>query len=306
MYYRIDETLTQTTLEECLENRDHSYVSVLNSQQWKEAQERFGMEIDLALNTEDPNVTKAEVNIDSLTGSFCIPDQHHIGENYFCFSFALDENGIVFIDDTDYVEKKLCEISQSRKWKFPSLERFLYDFLEEIVENDLEIYDRFEAQLYKIENDIIDDKAEDVLENITEIRRCLFVMHGHYEQLIDLGQELAENENGFFKEENLRYFDMLVARVARLEDNVANLKDYSSQVRELYQSELSEKTNKTMNMLTIVTVIFTPLTFIAGWYGMNFRYMPELNWPLGYLLVFIVCALIAVLLVYFFKKKKWL
>ena len=61
-----------------------------------------------------------------------------------------------------------------------------------------------------------------------------------------------------------------------------------------------------MTLLTVVTTIFMPLTLIAGWYGMNFKYMPELNWEIGYPLVFIVSVLIVVLSLIFFKMKKWL
>ncbi len=61
-----------------------------------------------------------------------------------------------------------------------------------------------------------------------------------------------------------------------------------------------------MTILTVITSIFLPLTLIAGWYGMNFRYMPELNWPWSYPIVFVVCIVIVVACLIFFKKKKWL
>lgn len=77
-------------------------------------------------------------------------------------------------------------------------------------------------------------------------------------------------------------------------------------MREAYQSRLSIKQNELMKLFTVVTVIFLPLTLIVGWYGMNFKFMPELYSPLGYPAVIFVSAAIVVWLIWYFKKKKWL
>ncbi|MGX8728536.1 MAG: magnesium transporter CorA family protein, partial [Lachnospiraceae bacterium] len=144
------------------------------------------------------------------------------------------------------------------------------------------------------------------LEDVARIRGDLLAMRTHYEQLLDLGQELDENENGFFKEENLRYFSMFCARIMRLQDYVTTLREISVQVRDLYQSQLSEKQNRIMTILTVVTTIFTPLTLVTGWYGMNFKYMPELEWEYSYPVVFLISLGIALGCLLFFKIKKWL
>ena len=128
----------------------------------------------------------------------------------------------------------------------------------------------------------------------------------YYEQLIDLGQELAENENDFFMSDNLRFFELFTARVTRLQGLVSTLKEYTMQVRELYQSELSVKQNRIMTVLTVVTTIIMPLTLVTGWYGMNFKYMPELDSPLAYPVVIGVVILMAISGIIYFKKKKWI
>ena len=87
---------------------------------------------------------------------------------------------------------------------------------------------------------------------------------------------------------------------------MTSLRETISQIRELIQSELTVRQNKIMTWLTVVTSIFMPLTLITGWYGMNFRYMPELSWKLGYAGVFVLCIVIAVALIMFFRRKKWL
>jgi magnesium transporter len=86
----------------------------------------------------------------------------------------------------------------------------------------------------------------------------------------------------------------------------ASLRDYSIQIRDLYQSRLEVKQNRIMTILTVITSIFMPLTLIAGWYGMNFKYMPELGYKASYPIVIAVSVLIVIISLIFFKKKKWL
>ena len=119
-------------------------------------------------------------------------------------------------------------------------------------------------------------------------------------------QELEENENGFFREENLRYIHLFMNYMTRRHSSAASLRDYTMQVRDLYDAQLEVRQNRIMTLLTVVTTIFMPLTLIAGWYGMNFRYMPELGWRLGYPGVFCLSVAIVVYCLILFKKKKWL
>ena len=141
---------------------------------------------------------------------------------------------------------------------------------------------------------------------MNDIRGDLLDLRVHYEQLIDLGQELEENENGFFRDENLRYFHMFTERVMRLQDIVTGQREYVMQLRDLMQSQLEVKQNRIMTLLTVITSIFLPLTLIAGWYGMNFRYMPELEWRYSYPVVIAVSCAIVVGCLVWFKRKKWM
>ena len=84
------------------------------------------------------------------------------------------------------------------------------------------------------------------------------------------------------------------------------LRDYTIQIHDLYATQVDVRQNRIMTILTVITSIFLPLTLIAGWYGMNFRYMPELNWPWSYPVVIAVCIVIVVVCLVYFKKKKWL
>ena len=303
-FFLIKDMLTSCTKED-LSSRTAPYVAVLTFEEWKENNSLFDMVIDLDLTTSDQRETKAVVNYDSLTGCFSIPDREHISSRHF-FSFALDEKGIVLIDDTGYALSKIEAIQRSKKWRMPSLERFLYDFLEMIIGKDLALLEKLEHQLNHTEEEILRSKGEDFPTELNQIRGDLIDLRVHYEQLIDFGQELEENENGFFQPENLRFFRLFTERVIRLQDTVSSLRDYVVQLRDLVQSELDVHQNKIMTLLTVVTSIFLPLTLIAGWYGMNFRYMPELEWKASYPVVILVSILIVVVCLVWFKKKKWL
>ena len=306
MYYLISDVLEETTLEECMQST-RPYVAVMNSKEWQKEKDSFRMGIDLDIEYDRIHTTKAEVNYDSLTGGFTIPDKTDIAERDHEFTFALDERGIVLIDDDGLAKQIVEEIRMTRKWRIPSFERFLYDFLNKIVFGDLAYLNAVEDKLAAIEDCILDGTANTKsLTQVVETRRDLLRLRTHYEQLIDLGQELYENENNFFAEHNLRYFDMFTARVTRLQDIVSYLRDYSVQVRDLYANQLAVQQNNTMTVLTVVTTIFMPLTLIVGWYGMNFRYMPELDSPLAYPIVIIVCLVIIIMSIIFFRKKHWL
>ena len=305
MYYLIRESLTPCGPEE-IRTGGAQYVAILTGEEWRARRDSFDMVIDMEMEISAPHETKAVVNLDSLTGTLAIPDREDISGDGHCFAFALDEKGVILVDDTGYAERVVAVIQKSKKWKFPSLERFLYDLLEYTIAGDLGFLENSENRLNRIEEDILHGKVESYPPEMNEIRGNLLDLRVHYEQLIDLSQELEENENNFFREENLRYFHMFTERVTRLRDTVLGQRDYVTQLRDLMQSQADVRQNRIMTVLTVITTIFMPLTLIAGWYGMNFRYMPELEWKGSYPIVWLVSILIVVVCLVWFKKKKWM
>ena len=167
------------------------------------------------------------------------------------------------------------------------------------------IYPGSKSSLDELEDQILDGNTEGVLEQIAEIRNDLRDLKIHYTQLIDVCQEFEENENHFFKDENERYFHLVAQRIERLLEMLLTLVDFTIQLRDFCQSKIDEKQNRNLAFLTIISSIFMPLTLIAGWYGMNFKYMPELDKVWAYPLVFVVSVMIVVVCIVFFKKNKW-
>lgn len=304
-FYRIEELLVPCEAEDIV-SCGRPYVAVMKPKDFMDHHEKFQMGIDMDLDLSHVHDTKAVVNYDSLTGTLNIPDHVSFHKEKFKLAFALDEKGIVFIDEDDYTYHVLENIRATRKWKLPSLERFLYDFLEETIKDDNAMLESVDKNLDSIEASIMKGEIEEYPMQLNDIRSELLDMNRHYEHLIDLAKELEENENGFFQEANLRYFRLLAERVQRLQDHVTTLREYIVQLRDLVSEQLSIRQNKIMTLLTVITSIFMPLTLIAGWFGMNFINMPSTNSKIGYPITIGVSALIIVIELVWFHKKKWL
>ena len=304
-YYLLKE-IVEPCEAEALRDTRYPYVAILSPEAWQRERDSFNVGIDFEPTARELHNTKAEVNYDSLTGTFLIPDRDNLTERDDRFAFALDEKGVVFIDGSGRAEAMIDAIRRTKRYRKPSLERFLYDFLEQIIARDMQLMERREKELDAFEDRILADEEKVDLTRINEIRGEVRELRIHYEQLIDLVQELEENENGFFTEENLRYLRLFMNRMERLHDTAASLAEHAMQVRDLYQAQLSARQNRTVTLLTVVTTVFMPLTLIVGWYGMNFRYMPELDKPWGYPAVIALSVAVVVISLWLFKKKKWL
>lgn len=286
-------------------NLPYQYVVTMKSAEWTRRKEKFDIGMDLDPDLQDTGSTRAEVNYDSVTGGFNIPARENVpGENH-AFSFSLDEKGIIFIDDEGFCNSIIRRIAGTKRLYNPCLERFLYDFLEQIIFHDREMLEGYDHTLDELEDRILDGNTEGVLEQIADIRNDLRDLKIHYTQLIDVCQEFEENENHFFKAENERYFHLVAQRIERLLEMLLTLVDFTIQLRDFCQSKIDEKQNRNLAFLTIISSIFMPLTLIAGWYGMNFKYMPELDKVWAYPLVFVVSVMIVVICIVFFKKNKW-
>ena len=168
MYYLIDTILKKCSKEECQSGKSQ-YVAVLSPEEWTDEKDSFEMGIDVEPDMLDIYTTNAEVNYDSVTGTFAIPDRNNMAEDYQKFAFALDEKGIVFIDSGDIVSKLIDRIIGTKKWRIPCLERFIYDFLEQIIHEDSRILENYEKRLDLIDRDI-DAGNEANLDELSDIR----------------------------------------------------------------------------------------------------------------------------------------
>jgi magnesium transporter len=185
-----------------------------------------------------------------------------------------------------------------------NLERILYCLFDRLTDPESETLEKLEQEISLLEETLIISGKTDYIRKIVSLRNRLMTLKRYYVQLLRLAQGMEENENELIAAKQSRYFRMLTHRMERLCDNVNNLRDYVSQVREAYQSQVDINLNKIMKIFTVVTAVFSPLTLIVGWYGMNLK-MPEFGWSLGYPMVALLCVLVSGGTLYFFKRRKW-
>ncbi len=183
--------------------------------------------------------------------------------------------------------------------------KLLYNFFELLITKDVKKLDNFDEHIGKLENDIlIHKKKTNYSKKIITLKRKLRAVKRHYDAMLDIYDEILVNENNLFDKQTLKLFKILRGRVSRLYNKVLNLLDYVTEIREAYQSEVDISLNKTMRILTAVTIIFMPITLISTWYGMNFN-MPEYSWKIGYPVIIIISLILTFLCICYFKKKKW-
>lgn len=161
-----------------------------------------------------------------------------------------------------------------------------------------------EDRISEVDASIIKGISKKTRDKIIGLRYEILRLKKFYEQFAFIFEELCLNDSDIIDKKGLKYFRILKNRYNRLLTKTITLKDYLIQVRESYQAEVDIEQNRLMKFFTIITSIFSPLTLLVGWYGMNLK-MPEFSWDYGYLFVMIFAALICTLWFIIFKKKKW-
>ena len=162
-------------------------------------------------------------------------------------------------------------------------EKFLYRFLDLLIQEDRKFLENMEFNMSALETRILKERVDAAFINeILLMKKELMYMWNYYDQLIDIGEVLRDNDNEMFPPENVRRFATFTERTMRLSENVKHLKEYAVQLRETHDAMLDYNLNNIMKLFTVITTIFLPLTLIVGWYGMNFADMPELTWKYGY------------------------
>lgn len=225
-----------------------------------------------------------------------------------CFYLRKDLVLIIAVRDDDKIlYNSFCEAVNEARNEEMSTEKFTSLFFGKLTGSDGKKNEETELAINEIEESVIKNgKYSNVNEQILIYNKKLMSLRNYYEQLISIGERLYENENGIFDGEKTYYFKTISDRANRLCAEINLLRENLVRLREAYQARLDLKMNSTMKLLTVITVIFLPLTLITGWYGMNFVNMPELSSPYGYPAVIIVSVLIVIICVLIFKKKKLL
>lgn len=278
-------------------------ICVLTLDEWQmntEWKEQFGLwhEVDSL------HYCKMESHHDFLFGTICVPAKEK-KERETGFAMYIQKERVVLLDRDGKIAEQVGRLSKGKRRKEYSLERFVYDFLQSFLTDDLLFLEKIEQEIAGIEEDVLKGRTGEYSYRMLQIKKLIARFYHYYSQLTEIGQEILENQQKFFDEEELNTFRMYSDRVFRLSEETKLLREYSMQVQEVYQSEIGIRQNDVMKMLTIVTTIFLPLSLIAGWYGMNFSHMPELSWRYSYPAVIGISAAVVIVSLVIFKKKKY-
>ncbi len=220
----------------------------------------------------------------------------------------LEDYVITFKEKADDIFHPIHNRLQNRKGRLrhSGHDYLAYAILDTVVDEYFVVEDRLDDVIDPLEDGLLNSPSDDALHTIQQLRRELITMKRNVAPLRDLLTQIQHADTALLEEKTLRFFTDVHDHVLRVTDSLESYRERIAAMQDIYLSSLSNKMNETMKVLTIFASIFIPLTFIAGIYGMNFEYMPELKWHWAYPSLWLLFLIITVVLLIFFKRKKWL
>lgn len=181
-----------------------------------------------------------------------------------------------------------------------------YALLDAVVDHYFSVLEKLGERIENLEEELIENPSRTTMHAIHGLKREMIYLRKSVWPLREVVAGLERAESGLIRESTHIFFRDVYDHAIQVIDNVETYRDMLSGMVETYLSSVSNRMNEVMKVLTIISTIFIPLTFIVGVYGMNFRHMPELEWKWGYFVVWGVILAIGLAMVKFFQNKKWL
>lgn len=182
----------------------------------------------------------------------------------------------------------------------------LYRLIDITVDSYYTVLDIIGDQIDEIEISLRNDTPDQSFQRIQAIKKELIYLHKALYPLRDALGKILKDESDFIQEENTPYFRDVYDHVVHIIDSLDTYRDLTAGLTDQYINIQNSRLNDVIRLLTIISTIFIPLTFIVGVYGMNFRHFPELEWQYGYATVWIVMLSLAAGMLGFFRYKKWI
>ena len=224
-------------------------------------------------------------------------------------SIAIKDNILITFQETPY---DMFESIRSRvenpntKLASKDISYLAYILIDTIVDNYLLVLDEVETEIDDIENKLVESADRGDLENILSLKQNIAVLKKFISPVRELISKLQTRSMlNYFHEDMKYYLSDLNDHGIIVFDTVDMLNNRATELIQLYHSMISNTMNEIMKILAIISTIFMPLSFIVGLYGMNFEYMPELKWHYGYFITLGLMAGLVILMIIYFKKKKW-
>lgn len=223
-------------------------------------------------------------------------------------SFILGKNYVISISekDTDVFEPVIKRLQQGMsRFRKLGADYLAYSLLDVIVDNYFTVIEGFGEKVELVEDEMVVRTSRQTLRTIHKLKRQILFLHKAVWPLREVLSFLERGESLLVQDSTEIYIRDLYDHVIQVMDTTETLRDILSSMLDVYLSSSSNRMNEIMKVLTIISTVFMPLSFIVGVYGMNLRNMPELNWPWMYpfLWLFMICISVSMLI--FFKRKKW-
>lgn len=264
---------------------------------------------DILSTHQRPKLEEYEDYIYLVVKSISADYNHHLTLQYEQISILLLADYVItFKEKAGEIFKPVRYRLQNRKDRLHQngSDYLTYVLLDSIVDEYFVIEDHLDEIIDPLEESLLSDPSQETLLTIQHLRRELITMKRSISPLRELLSTIQHVDTGLLQEKTLRYYGDVYDHVLRVTDALDSYRERIAVIQDIYLSSTSNKMNETIKVLTIFAAIFIPLTFIAGIYGMNFEYMPELKWRWAYPALWGVFIAISVGLLLFFKRKKWL
>jgi magnesium transporter len=207
-------------------------------------------------------------------------------------------------DVLDPIRLRIREAKGSIREKGPDY--LAYSILDGVVDRYFGVLEGLGEKVEDLEEDLVAHPTPDTLQDLHDLRRQMIFMRKAVWPLREVVGGLERGGSRLVKDSTQVYLRDLYDHTIQVMDAVETLRDMLSGMLDIYLSSISNRMNEVMKVLTVFASIFIPLTFIAGVYGMNFAHMPELEWPWAYPLLWVVMVAVAVTMLVYFRRKRWL
>lgn len=181
-----------------------------------------------------------------------------------------------------------------------------YTLIDAIVDNYFMILEKVGETIEEIEDILIANPSTETLRIIHDLKREMIFLRKSVWPLREVINRLERSESALINKSTFIYLRDVYDHTIQVMDSVETFRDMLSGMLDIYLSSVSNRMNEIMKVLTVIATIFIPLTFLAGIYGMNFRYMPELDLTWSYPAILVLMFVVAMVMVVFFRRKKWI
>lgn len=243
-----------------------------------------------------------------FSATMVIPKKEFPIKDRISFSVVLSDCQLFIIKEKGDVKELLEHFFTRYDTTYDDPMECMLAFFSYLIQNDVYYLEEYNEKLEDIEEEMLAGRSTDMERYIMTTRKDMNILGDYYLQLSAMAETIQETI--VKRMENNTQLSALVSlyasRISQLSTTVESVKDYTSQIWNLRQAQLSDRQNQISQILTIITTVFLPLTLITGWFGMNFINMPLVKDTYGYPLVLTISIFIVILeLIYIWKKKLW-